>query len=277
MPKQSSLRNMPSLKNLPLHKINDPKFDARFDYSPESVEDLVDSIRRVGIIEPLIVRKEGEEFSLIAGRRRRTAAEILQLATVPCLIVKSTDEEADLLTLHENLYRKDFGPIEEANFYRHLIKDFGWTEKQISERTGKSVGTVSERLKMLTYPEDIQEALKAEVIKNNVAKILAQITDNSDRSRYLSMAIKGGATAGTVELWKNDWMREAERRRGEYQPPTAPATVEVGEGENRLCFLCGKKVALEGLAVVSVHKGCLTLFEEAMGAKEVSEPDQPAN
>lgn len=268
---------MSEFKEIPLHKINDPKFDARFDYSPESVEDLVDSIRRVGIIEPLVVRKEGKEFSLIAGRRRRTAADILQLATVPCLIVESTEEEADLLTLHENLYRKDFGPIEEATFYRHLIKDYGWTEKQISERTGKSVGTVSERLKILTYPEDIQEALKAEVIKNNVAKILAQITDNSDRNRYLGMAIKGGATAGTVELWKNDWMREAERRRGEYQPPTPPATVEVGEGEERYCFLCGNKIAPEGLAIISAHKGCLALFAEATKGEGVSEPDQPAN
>jgi len=265
---------MKEFKELPLHKINDPEFDARGDYSPESVEDLVASIRRVGIIEPLIVRKEGKEYGLIAGRRRLVAAAILQLATVPCVIVENSREEANLLTLHENLYRKDFSPIEEARFYQHLLKAYGWTEKQVAERVARSVGTISERLKILTYPQDIQDALEAAAIKHSVAKILAQITNDSDRNRYLGMAIKGGATAGTVELWKNDWVREAERRRGEYKPPTAPATLEVGQEEERQCFLCGNKIAPEGLTVISAHKGCLALFEEATKEKEVIEPDQ---
>lgn len=268
---------MSEFKELPLHKINDPEFDARSDYSPESVDDLVSSIRQVGIIEPLVVRKDGREFVLIAGRRRLTAAHILQLATVPCVIVESNKDEADLLTLHENLYRKDFGPIEEAKFYQHLIDQFSWTEKTVSERTGKSVGTICGRLQILGYPKDIQAALENEVVKISVAKILAQITNENDRTHYLSLAIKGGATAGTVELWKNDWVREAERKRGEYQPPKAPETLEVKQSEERHCFLCGHLIAPEGLAIVSVHKGCLSMLEEEMNREEVSEPDQPTN
>lgn len=267
---------MSEFKELPLHKINDPAFDARADYSPESVEDLISSIRQVGIIEPLVVRKDGKEYALVAGRRRLVAASIIQLATVPCLIVESGEEEANLLTLHENLYRKDFSPLEEARFYHHLMTGFDWTIKQVSERVGKAVGTVSERLAILEYPQDIQEALEAGAINIAVAKNLAQITEETARQRYLGMAIKGGATAGTVELWKNDWQREAERRRGEYQPPKPAPDIQPQPQGTHECFLCGNDINPESLTVVSVHQGCLAMFEEAMNQKEVNDDQDSA-
>lgn len=256
------------IKEIPIHKIEDPKYIARTDGSPESVEDLVRSIKQVGIIEPLIVREKGDGFELIAGHRRLMAAAALELGVVPCRIVKSSDEEAEVLKLHENLYRKDLNPVEEARFYAHLIKAFSWTENQVAERVGVSIATVSKRLNILAYPDDIKEALMVGMINTSVASQLAQIADDKTRGKYLAMTIKGGATGRTVESWKEDWLREEERKRGEYKPPidtTTPAAAAPGQ---RDCFLCGLEITPDELNIVSVHQGCLAQFKEAMGGKE---------
>ena len=105
-------------KTIVLDRIKDPAAPLRSDLSHEAVNDLVQSIKQVGIIEPLVVRKKGDDFEVIAGHRRLVAAGIAGLTEVPCIIVKASDEQAEVLKLHENLNRND---IKYLNIWKPFI------------------------------------------------------------------------------------------------------------------------------------------------------------
>lgn len=155
----------------------------RGEFNAGKLQELTESIRDYGILEPLLVTEKPDgRFELIAGERRWRAAKTLKLKTVPVLVRHADDLEKLELSLIENLQRQDLNPIEESEGYRELGAAFGLTQEEIAKRVGKSRGTVSNGLRMLELPVEIQRAIANGTISPAHARILLSI-DNPQAQR----------------------------------------------------------------------------------------------
>jgi ParB family chromosome partitioning protein len=130
----------------------------RFD--DEALAELTDSIRASGVIQPIVIRRAGEGYELIAGERRLRAAKQAGLTRIPAVIREVTNAESLELALVENLLREDLNPIEAAEGYRQLLGDFGWTQEQLGQRIGKDRSSIANALRLLRLPSPIQDDLR---------------------------------------------------------------------------------------------------------------------
>jgi ParB family chromosome partitioning protein len=146
--------------------------------SPESLVDLVDSIREHGILEPLVVAKTPAGFQIIAGERRWRAAKLAGHKTVPAIIKETTPQGMLEMALVENVQRSDLNPVDRAKAFERLISEFGLTNSEISQRIGKSPAYVSNSLRLLTLPDALKDGLLTGLITEGHARALAAIEDS---------------------------------------------------------------------------------------------------
>jgi ParB family chromosome partitioning protein len=145
--------------------------------TPESLVDLVDSIREHGILEPLVVAKTPAGFQIIAGERRWRAARLAGLKTVPVLIKETTPQGMLEMAIVENVQRSDLNSVDRAKAFERLITEFGLTDSEISQRIGKSPAYVSNSLRLLTLPDALKDGLLTGLITEGHARALAAIED----------------------------------------------------------------------------------------------------
>jgi len=132
----------------------------RKDFAPEALRELADSIRQQGLVQPLVVRRRGEEFELIAGERRWRAAQLLGLEEVPVVVRDVDDRTALELALIENLQRENLNPIEEAQGYAQLVEEFQFKQEEVANKVGKSRAVVANALRLLKLPAQVQGYLR---------------------------------------------------------------------------------------------------------------------
>ena len=149
------------LKKLPLHKIEPNPDQPRRDFDPEELEELAESIRTHGVIQPLTVREmPNGYYQIIAGERRWRAARLANLSDVPVIVVEADDKKAMELALIENLQRSDLNPIEEAKGYQQLMTEYGMTQEVTAERVGKSRPAVANALRLLSLSPAVLELVE---------------------------------------------------------------------------------------------------------------------
>lgn len=145
--------------------------------SPESLTDLVNSIREQGILEPIVAANTPAGYQIIAGERRWRAAKILGLPRVPVVIKNTTPQQMLEMSIVENVQREDLNPIERAQAYKRLIDDFGLSVTEVAKRVGKSLPYISNSIRLLTLPDAIKDALAAGVITEGHVRPLISIGD----------------------------------------------------------------------------------------------------
>jgi ParB family chromosome partitioning protein len=161
------------LINVPPAAITRNPMQPRGGLDPDALAELAASIREHGLIQPLIVTQQGpERYQLIAGERRWLAAKAAGLAAVPVVIKEATPQQMLELALVENIQRADLNPLEEATAYRHLVEEFGLTQEQVAERVGKSRVAVTNTLRLLRLPAQIQQVLIDGTIHEGHARAL---------------------------------------------------------------------------------------------------------
>ncbi len=159
--------------NVPPAAITRNPMQPRGGLDPDAMAELAASIREHGLIQPLIVTQQGpERYQLIAGERRWEAAKAAGLVTVPVVVKEATPQQMLELALVENIQRADLNPLEEATAYRHLVEEFGLTQEQVAERVGKSRVAVTNTLRLLRLPAQIQQALIDGTIHEGHARAL---------------------------------------------------------------------------------------------------------
>jgi len=159
----------------PVAQIRVNPFQPRQTMESGALEELVHSIRTLGVLQPLLVRRSAEGYELIAGERRLTASREAGLTDVPVVIMDVTDQEALELALVENLQREDLNLIEEAEGYRVLRDKFGMTQEQVAERVGKARTTVANALRVLGLPDAVRRLLQQGAISPGHAKVLLSL------------------------------------------------------------------------------------------------------
>jgi ParB family chromosome partitioning protein len=170
------------------------------------LEELTASIREKGVLEPLLVRRVGSQFQIIAGERRYRAAIEAGLEELPCIVRESSDAEMMELALIENLQRKDLTPFEEGDGLRVLLDRYGYTHEAMAEKLGKSRTTITEALSLSQMPEDVRQLCRRADIQSK--SVLLQVVRQGDREKMLAL----------VERLKREGVNRAEARRLSLKP-----------------------------------------------------------
>ena len=182
-----------------LSEIVPSPFQPRKQFNDDALSDLVDSIREHGVIQPLIVRDVKGKLELIAGERRWRACQSLELDSVPVICREASDRDVLEMALIENLQREDLNPVEEAQAYTKLAKDFGMTQEQISSRVGKNRTTVANAMRLLDLAADVQKLLASGEISVGHAKVILSIKSKTDQAKVAALIIKGHLTVRATE------------------------------------------------------------------------------
>lgn len=219
------------VQTLPLNQIIPSPLQPRTEFRTEHLHELVESIRERGIIQPLIVRKVGDKYELIAGERRWRAANELKLAEAPTIIRQASDQEVLELALIENLQREDLNPIEEAAAYERLHKDFGQTQEEISKRVGKSRAAVANAMRLLDLHGDVQDLLKQERISVGHAKVLLSLKSHEEQKLLADIIIRQSASVRVAEKLAAQQLartgKSSSRRSSASDPELSPAVQRV--------------------------------------------------
>ncbi len=157
----------------------------RKDFSTDELNSLASSIEETGIIQPILVRKNNDVYEIVAGERRWRAAQIANIHEVPVLIKELTDEEVVKISIIENIQRVDLNPIEEANSYKQLIKDFGYTQEKVAASLGKSRSYIANSLRLLSLPESIIKFLKEGKLTSGHARALVGVRNSEFLARKI--------------------------------------------------------------------------------------------
>ena len=174
-------------------------YQPRAKIQESEIKDLILSIKEKGVIEPLIVRREDEIFVLAAGERRLKAAQLAGLKEVPVIIRDLTNQELLEIGLIENLHRKDLDPIEEANAYDELNKNFGLTHDQIAALVGKDRSTITNTLRLLTLPKKIRNYLRSGKLSQGHARTLLSIEDEIKMLQIAERIVKEEVSVRAAE------------------------------------------------------------------------------
>lgn len=184
---------------LPIGQIESNPFQPREKFDYQQLEELVESIKKHGIIQPLIVTKTDRGYQLIAGERRLRAAEIIELETVPAIVRTAENIEKLELALIENLQRENLNPIEEAKAFQRLMEEFNLTQEQIGERVGKNRSTVANTLRLLDLPGEIKQALIEKKITAGHAKVILSVAGDKERTKLYKKIIEVPLTVRSAE------------------------------------------------------------------------------
>ncbi|RME47692.1 MAG: ParB/RepB/Spo0J family partition protein [Chloroflexi bacterium] len=184
------------LREVPIDRISPNPWQPRVDLARDQLQELADSIREHGLIQPLIVTATQEGYQLIAGERRWRAARLAGLDTVPVIVKEASDRAKLELALVENLQRTDLNPLEAAMAYNQLIQEFGLTHAEVAERVGKSRVTITKALRLLRLPDGVKQALVAGDISEGHADALVSLDNEQlqlqivDRIRYEGLTVR---------------------------------------------------------------------------------------
>lgn len=188
------------LDELPLASISPNRFQPRGHFDEEALSQLADSIREVGVLQPVLVRPAGEDrYELIAGERRWRAARRVGLQTIPALVRETDDAAALEQALVENVHRDDLNPLEEAAAYQQLIEDFGLTHDEVAARVGRSRATVSNTLRLMQLPPAIQKSVQEGKLSMGHARALLGSPDRAFQERLAKKIVADDLSVRTTE------------------------------------------------------------------------------
>lgn len=200
-PENNTDKPMKRIIDIDIQQVHPSSYQPRQEFDAEKLQDLANSIREKGVIQPIVVRRNQQgRYELIAGERRWRAANLLKLNKIPAIIKDVDDEESMQLSLIENIQREDLNPVEQAQAYKKLIDKFGFTQERIAQTMGKARVTITNILRILKLPDEIREALKNNQLSFGHARALLEIENCQEQ---LAMAEKIIASEISVRELEN--------------------------------------------------------------------------
>ena len=221
------------LRHLPVEYMERGRYQPRRDMSPDALEELAESIRAQGVMQPIVVRPLGEKrFEIIAGERRWRAAQMAGLETIPAVIREVPDEAAIAMALIENIQRENLNPMEEAVALGRLKEEFGLTHQQVADAVGKSRAMVTNLLRLMSLESDVKKLLEHGDLEMGHARALLALTGNKQVEAARTVVAKGLSVRQTEEL-----VRDFEKAKpAKPAPPKEDPNVRalVGDLSDRL-------------------------------------------
>ena len=235
-------------------------FQPRKNFDPEKMQELVNSVKESGIIQPLIVRKAGDKYEIVAGERRWRAAQEVGLKTVPAVVRKYKDATMMEVALIENMQRSDLDPMEEAQGIQAMMKELNMTQADVAKKLGMSRAAVTNSLRLLNLPEDVKEYVAQGLLTQGQVRPLLGLDKAEAMSKLAKKAVeanwttrilenfvaaeKEGAT-GKVLFEKKQTLFKAKQDKNKKKPAQTPQDVYVQEFQERLMDYLGTKVKIK--------------------------------
>jgi ParB family chromosome partitioning protein len=184
---------------LDIDRIQRGKYQPRQVFEPESLQELADSIRVQGIVQPIVVRPEGQHFELVAGERRWRAAQLAGLQKIPAVIRELDSKSAAAIALIENIQREDLNPLEEAQAFLRLIEEFDLTHQQVADSVGRSRATVSNLLRLLDLAQPVKQQVNQGLLNMGHARALLALIRH-DQVEIAKLVVNRGLSVRETEL-----------------------------------------------------------------------------
>lgn len=228
--------------SLAIEEIQPDRLQPRRHFDEEKIEELASSIRAKGVIQPILVRKEGNSYRIVAGERRWRASQRAGLKAVPALVKEVTERQAFELALIENIQREDLNAIEEAEAYRRLIDEFGLTQEACAERVGKDRSSIANSLRLLRLPDEVKDSLVDGSLNMGHARALLGLADDSAiRRAAAEVASKKLSVRQTEQLVRKE---KASTTKPEAKAGKETDQTHVRAVEEKLQRALGTKVKL---------------------------------
>lgn len=220
---------------LPLDKLSSGKYQPRREMDGKELEELSQSIREKGVIQPIIVREiDGGRYEVVAGGRRYAAAKSLGLNEIAAIIKNLDDKDALIFAVVENLQRKDLNPVEEAEAFKRLMWEFEFSLEDIAKFVAKDKTTVANTLRLLRLPEEIKDAVRKGVVSRSQARTILSADKIEEQEKLFQMILKGGISVREIE---EKARRVSKKKKKEVDPFTT-------ETEEKLQKSLGTKVRI---------------------------------
>lgn len=218
-------------------------YQPRTRFATEALGELANSIRQTGIIQPIVVRRNGpQRYELLAGERRWRASQLAGLHRVPAIVQDVSDEKAIEITLVENLQREDLNPIEQATAFDRLIQEFHLTQEEAATRTGKDRVSVSNALRLLRLDRPVRQLVEEGRLSAGHARALLAIEDEKLRLETAKRAARGSLTVRQIERFASKTKRRARQESEQVQAPEIDANTRAAIDE--LQRVLGARVTL---------------------------------
>lgn len=240
--------------------IDRPQILARESIDPEKVRELAESVREIGLQEPVLLRSLNGRYEMVAGDRRYLAHKLIGADTIKAIVKTLTDEETLLIRATENIQRENLSPIEKARIYGMMKEKLGYTVEKVAKRMGVRHETVTKHLAILTLEEEFQRAIHLGKLGLGAAVHLSKVEDPDMRRYYLSAAVENGITEEVARRWLEDYLQT---KAASFNPQAGGGGVLVGENGPLpvfyTCFGCrgpvpGNVVKYVGLCPECVKK-----------------------
>ena len=241
----------PEVQPIPTAAIALPTLDMRAPGDATNVDDLIHSIKEIGLLQPIIVKQLAEGYEVIAGARRLRAFISLRKPTIPAIVLPLDGMAAELAKMHENQVRRDVSPVEEAEFLAGLQKAYKLTGKALAKKIDRTESYVSERLALLNSPQELRDAISAGQLSFSAARELCRIKSPQVRESYIDAAIRSGINDATAKQWRLD--ANTANKAGEAAPePDPDRPHEKPIAIKVQCALTGKHLSIERTMIVRV-------------------------
>lgn len=222
---------------LDIHKIKPNQNQPRKVFDKDKIEELAQSIELHGIIQPIMVTKIEKGYEIVAGERRWRAAQAAKIKKIPCIVRELTPEQNMLLALIENMQREDLNPIEEALAIERMTSGFGMTQEEVSKSIGKSRPYITNILRLLRLPTDIQEMVSEGKLSGGHARAIAGMKEEKKQRSAAEKAVELGWSVREVEAFARDTGKK-------QRPKSRVKNQEVTDLEEELKTILGTKVNL---------------------------------
>lgn len=261
------------VEQISLSIIDDPHTPMRSAMDEEKLQELMQSIKRHGLMQPITVRKTGERYEIIAGHRRYTAMRRLQNVFIDAIVDEATDAQADERRMAENLYREDINPVDEARYIRKMVEEHQVEPEQLAEMTGKSEAYLMARYELLEYPQYLLDAIQQEQIGLTAARWLIQISDDRVRAEYTRFAILGGITAIRARAWFESWKAgQVPTHNGEIIVPDRTETgapIPIFE----VCAFCRTRDDISAMSMHYGHDSCASIVAQSIAQNNATQKE----
>lgn len=248
---------------VPLDTIEPPSIQLRQSIDPDALQDLARSMAQVGLLQPILLARDGDRLRIVAGHRRYLAAQFLGWAGIPAIIADTDTQTALAKSLHENLFREDLTPLDEARLVAALVRDQGRTIEEAARILRHSEAWARSRLALLDYPEALQAAVHRRTVPVTAAPYLARITDPDYLARALEAAEVSGMTARQAMEWERQFqVYQAARSAGASAEIPTPELVAT-EANKVPCDVCQGVVYLNTTKLLRVCFDCLRALQAA--------------
>ena len=246
--------NQRSVKEIDISKIKPGRFQPRSNFDSEKLQELTESIKKQGVLSPILVRELGlNEYEVIAGERRLRSSKMAGLETIPCLIDQKKDQDALVSALIENLQREDLNPVEEARGLDRLKREFGLTQDEVASSTGKARSTIANSLRILSLPTSVLDLLSEGKIEKGHAKLLASMQP-SDAEKMARKIIKERLT---VKELSNISLKNKPKN----SPKSKQKDTDMLNIEQEMSESFGHKIEIE---TKSKKSGKVTIFYKSL-------------